>query len=136
MMPGERVAAAALGLVGTPFRLHGRDPVTGLDCVGLVAAALERAGRKAAAPAGYRMRNAEIGPLLRFAGAAGLVPASGPLQPGDILLVVTGPLQHHLLVAGRAGLFIHAHAGLGRVVAMPGPVPWPVVRRWSPTAEG
>ncbi len=34
------LAAAALNLIGTPFRLHGRDPATGLDCVGLVAEAM------------------------------------------------------------------------------------------------
>lgn len=34
------LAEAALSLVGTRFRLHGRVAETGLDCVGLVAAAM------------------------------------------------------------------------------------------------
>ena len=41
---GCQLAAAALYLVGAPFRLHGRDPRTGVDCVGLVLLALEGAG--------------------------------------------------------------------------------------------
>jgi hypothetical protein len=31
-------------LLGTPFRLHGRSPDIGLDCVGVVAACLFEAG--------------------------------------------------------------------------------------------
>ena len=37
---GAAIAAAARALVGVPFRLQGRDPALGLDCVGLVGAAL------------------------------------------------------------------------------------------------
>ena len=47
------LAEAALGLLGVPFRLHGRDPATGLDCVGLVAEALRRAGRRPDASPGH-----------------------------------------------------------------------------------
>lgn len=136
MTLGERVAAAALDLVGTPFRFHGRDRATGLDCVGLVAAALQGAGIRATPPAGYRLRNREIDGFLPFARDAGLLPVLAPQRPGDILLVSPGPWQQHLVVAGRNDLFIHAHAGLGRVVAMPGPLPWPIVQRWHPTAKG
>jgi cell wall-associated NlpC family hydrolase len=57
---GERVAAAALALVGTPFRLHGRDPLTGLDCVGLAACALTMAGLTTQPPRRYALRNASI----------------------------------------------------------------------------
>ena len=41
---GAAIAAAARALVGVPFRLQGRDPVLGLDCVGLVGAAMRAAG--------------------------------------------------------------------------------------------
>ena len=37
---GEALATAAEQLIGIPFRLHGRNPETGLDCVGVVAAAV------------------------------------------------------------------------------------------------
>ena len=38
------IIAAARAAIGARFRLHGRDPATGLDCVGLVACAAPRAG--------------------------------------------------------------------------------------------
>jgi hypothetical protein len=44
--------------------------------------------------------------------------------------VRAGPGQVHLLVVGTRGDLIHAHAGLGRVVATPPPCPWPIERHW------
>jgi cell wall-associated NlpC family hydrolase len=128
-MSGEALAAAAERFVGVPFRLHGRCPERGLDCVGLVLAALEAAGRPARVPP-YRLRMREIGGLVAAAGDAGLVEAAGPLRPGDVLLVRPGPAQHHLAIAGGGGGFIHAHAGLRRVVLTPAPLPWTEDRRW------
>lgn len=127
---GEALARAALALVGTRFRLHGRDPQTGLDCIGLVAASLAAIGHAVRAPARYGLRNSDITDALAFAAAAGMVETIRLIAPGDVLLAVPGPLQHHLLVAGPAGNLIHAHAGLRRVVATPGPPAWPIVRRW------
>jgi hypothetical protein len=124
-MTGREVALAARALVGTRFLLHGRDPATGLDCVGLVSAALG-----ATAPNGYRLRNRDIAAALAFAPAAGLTEVSGAVEPGDVLLVRSGPAQHHLLMAAPCGGFIHAHAGLRRVVVTPGPLAWPVERHW------
>lgn len=128
--PGEALAEAALALVGARFRLHGRDPATGLDCVGLLAAALTRSGRAAKAPTHYALRNRNIASLLEFAAPAGLVDAAGPIEAGDVLLVRTGPVQHHLLVAAPGQGFIHAHAGLRRVVVTPSPLAWPAERHW------
>lgn len=124
-MTGLEVARAAEALVGTRFRLHGRDPATGLDCVGLAAAALG-----APAPASYRLRNRDIAAALAFAPRAGLAEASGAIEPGDVLLARAGPAQHHLLIADTAGGFVHAHAGLRRAVITPAPLPWPVERHW------
>lgn len=124
-MTGLDVALAAKALVGTPFRLRGRNPATGLDCVGLVSEALG-----APAPSGYHLRNRDISAALAFVPGAGLVDACGPLQPGDVLLVRTGHAQHHLLIAGSDGGFIHAHAGLRRVVETPVLPPWPIERLW------
>ena len=133
-MSGALIADAALALTGTPFRLHGRDPRFGLDCVGLVWRALHDAGFAVVAPTGYMLRTTELRPLLAFAPAAGLSPCSGPIQPGDILLVRPGPAQHHLVIAGpdhrREGEWIHAHAGLRKVVATSGPLAWPAAKHW------
>ncbi|MEO8723144.1 MAG: peptidoglycan endopeptidase, partial [Sphingobium sp.] len=60
-----RIVSAAQALVGAPFRLHGRSAETGIDCIGLVVLALERAGCRivAAAPEAYSIRG---GTLERF----------------------------------------------------------------------
>ncbi len=123
-------ARAAAGLAGAPFCLHGRDPATGLDCVGLVHAALAAIGRETPAPCGYGLRNRDIGPALAFVAPAGFAETSGPSLPGDLLLVQPGPLQQHLLIVGEDGAAIHAHAGLRRVVITPPPCPWPILRHW------
>lgn len=124
------LALAAEALIGTPFRLHGRDTARGLDCVGLVAAALEAVGRAAVVPAGYRLRHLD---LARFAGAAraaGLVETAGAIAAGDVLLLRPAPGQWHLALAATRGGIVHAHAGLGRVVLTPPPLIWPVERHW------
>ena len=129
-MTGAQLAVAAEALVGAPFRLHGRDPASGLDCVGVAAAALSKIGRAVREPDGYGLRNRSIARLLALAEANGFAEARGPLAAGDLLLVRPGPGQHHLLLAAGPDRFIHAHAGLRRVVAQPGPLPWPIERRW------
>jgi cell wall-associated NlpC family hydrolase len=123
-------AAAAEGLVGVPFRFRGRDPETGLDCVGLVGAALDAIGRPSPAMARYTMRQTDFAPQLARAELAGFAGARGPIRPGDVLLVQPGPAQIHLLVVGPSGSLVHAHAGLGKVVVTPPPSPWPVARHW------
>ena len=129
------LARAALGLVGTPFRLHGRNPSFGLDCVGLVAEAMRRAGYDARAPHGYPLRAAQIAHLLPFADINGFCAAT--CDP-DIVLAMVNPVQPHLLVTVPGG-FVHAHAGLGRVTMLSGTLAWPVTRQWSlpdpPTAD-
>lgn len=128
--PDISLAEAAGQFVGTPFRLHGRDPLHGLDCVGLVSAALRAIGREPVVPAAYALRNRDITKLVTLAAANGFEETSEPIKPGDMVLVKPGPAQWHLLIAEYGGGFIHAHAGLRRVVRMPGPLGWPVVRQW------
>lgn len=119
-------AAAALELIGARYRLHGRNPAEGLDCVGVVAAALRRSGRAAVAPHGYTMRQADCSALERFAGPNGFIKVE---RDGDLVLVMANPVQPHLLIRVPGG-FVHAHAGLGRVVFLPGETPWPITCEW------
>ena len=112
-MSGAGLARAAAALIGSPWRLHGRDPATGLDCIGLLAAAL---GPHASLPTGYPLRLREPGPWLPDPAALGFCPARGAVLPGDVLLLRVGPAQHHLAIAGDPAGWIHAHAGLRRVV--------------------
>ena len=131
---GERIAAAARALIGAPFRLHGRDPRTGLDCVGLVALAL-RGGGIVADLDGYALRNASIAGLLAQVPPAFLRKVRSPRAAGDILMCRPGPAQHHLLVALDADAVVHAHAGLRRVVCQSGPLPWLIEHHWRARAH-
>jgi cell wall-associated NlpC family hydrolase len=129
-MSGADLALAATSLVGAPFRLHGRDPASGLDCVGVLAAALARCGRVEDLPNGYALRNRVLPELAASVSGSGFVAVTGEVAAGDVLLVQSGPAQFHLLVASGGGSFIHAHAGLKRVVCSNCPPDWPVVAHW------
>ena len=131
-------AAAAAGLCGVPFRLHGRDPATGLDCVGLVAVSLERCGLAAATPDGYTLRALSVAPLLDYATRNGFVRCESglPGEPGDLILLRLSAIQAHLAIGLVGECFVHAHAGLGRVVIEHCPLPGEQVARWRLTAKG
>jgi len=124
----DRIAVQALMLVGVPFRLHGRCEMTGLDCVGLAALAVARAGGPVAALPGYQLRGTRVASAVRALQAAGFAPVE-EVSPGALLLADSGPMQLHLMVGTARGL-VHADAGLGRVVLMPFPAPWPILGRW------
>jgi hypothetical protein len=132
------LAEAARGLVGGPFRLHGRDPATGLDCVGLVSAALVAAGASPITPSGYGLRNIDIAQWLPLADRSGLAPASGPVCAGEVLLIALPHCQHHLVIAADAHRVVHAHAGLRRVVVQPRDPCWQIIAKWrrAPQTEG
>ena len=128
--PAERFAARAEEMVGAPFRLHGRDPATGVDCVGLVACALEEAGISASAPRGYALRNLDISALLGAASRSGFCETAGQFVRGDLLLVRPGPAQHHLVIALEGDRLVHAHATLGRVVIQQGLSDLELLKHW------
>lgn len=121
---------SARGLVGVPFRLHGRSAQTGVDCIGLAVLALSQAGCTNArnAPDRYTMRGGTLERFDEGMRACGLRRVRNA-RPGDLVLVQAGVAQFHLLIALNDG-HVHAHAGLGRVVEMPGPSLWPQVARW------
>ena len=52
-----------------------------------------------------------------------------PDEAGDVLLMAAGPGQIHLGIR-TAGGFVHADAGLRRVVERPGMPPWPLTGVW------
>ncbi|GAA4046017.1 NlpC/P60 family protein [Parerythrobacter jejuensis] len=135
----QRLAQAAEECIGAPYRLRGRSLATGVDCIGLVVTCLARIGRSLDIPANYQLRNSAIASLVDKVDFAGVQLAQGDIASGDIVLARPGPAQHHLLIATSPDRFVHAHAGLRRVVAMPGPIPWPVLSRWrlseTPVAE-
>ncbi|HEY4548168.1 MAG TPA: NlpC/P60 family protein [Pedomonas sp.] len=122
---GEEIAAAARGCVGTPFRLHGRVPGRGLDCVGLVAHVGRSLGLIGHDETGYGLSGSgarlEAGlaraGLVRVNAEAGRDQAGQDQagQVGDVLLFDLGRGLLHVAVRSEHGI-IHAHRGLGRVV--------------------
>lgn len=130
----DAFASAAEALIGTPFALHGRSPQHGLDCVSLVACALEALGSAPRIPEGYGLRNTNISRFLMLARGNGFEAASqtgtDQIRRGDLLLVAPGPGQSHLLIALARDRFVHANAGLRRVAAHCGPLGWPIEHHW------
>lgn len=121
---GDLIVARARALIGVRFRPQGRTRETGLDCVGLAAAA---AGVKDA-PRDYALRGNSLERLAAELEAAGLMRVEGA-RAGDLLVMAAGPGQLHLGVLAPDGL-IHGDAGLRQVVERPGPPPWPVLGIW------
>lgn len=118
----ERVAAAR-ACVGARFRVHGRDPALGLDCVGVAAQAFGRP-----APAGYAVRGGDAASVARAIDAAGLVRADP--DAGDLVLLALGAGQLHLAVLTPGG-FVHADVRLRRVVETPGRPAGTVLAAWT-----
>lgn len=123
-MTDEEIVAAARACVGARFRLHGRRVADGLDCVGVVALAY----RLGDVPAGYALRGGDPARIVASIEARGFR-ATVTERAGDLLLLAAGPFQHHLAVITERG-FVHADAGLRRVVETPGLPRWPSIARW------
>lgn len=119
MSSPDKVAQAALDLVGCRFRLHGRDPASGLDCLGVVAAALKGAGYPAHLPDDYALKNRDATRAVAVASALGLIATNRSYRAGDILMLHVGPEQYHFTLCAAPHGFVHAHAGLRKVVLSP-----------------
>lgn len=117
------VPARARALIGTRFRSQGRGR-EGLDCIGLVAAALGLAEARR----DYALRGGDLAALEAGLSAAGLRLVEERLA-GDVIVLRSGPGQLHLGVWTGDGL-VHADAGLRRVVERPGAPPWPIMSIW------
>jgi cell wall-associated NlpC family hydrolase len=127
------VARARLAL-GARFRPQGRSIGEGLDCVGLAAFAL--GAEPALVPRDYSMRGNGWGTLARLLGERGLEAVDPKdLRAGDLAAFEPGPRQVHLAII-TAQAFIHADAGLRRVVERPFPAPWPLAGLWRFGAAG
>lgn len=129
-MSGEDLARSAARLIDSPWRLHGRDPATGLDCIGLLAAALGQIGRAILLPTGYPLRLRALEGWMPDPAALGFLSVTGSPWPGDVVLLQPGPAQIHLAIAAHGGGWIHAHAGLRRVVQQSVLPAGPVLGQW------
>lgn len=132
MSDGAALARAAAGFIGVRFRLYGREPRNGLDCVGLVSAALAEIGRRPLSLGGYGLHNRTVSHWFLEAELSGLRRVNDRAIMGDIVLISPSPLQHHLLIAESGKWAIHAHATLRRVVREPILPSNRVVAQWRP----
>lgn len=115
------IVERARSLVGVKFRPQGRDPATGLDCVGVLlwtfGIAPELVRRN------YRIRGAhrsEIEETIR----RWFAPVDrGQLRPGEVALFTIGASQSHLAIT-CGGTLIHADARLRKVVEAPMRAAW------------
>lgn len=119
----------ARSAVGVQFRPQGRDPATGLDCIGLILwvfgippAAVRRDYRLAGnAPAEL---DRELRRFFRRISARNR-------EVGHVMLCNVRPGQSHLVIE-CGGSFVHADARLRRVVETPGSPPWPFSAAYRP----
>ena len=135
-MTSNAIAARAMAQLGTPFRMRGRTPGVALDCIGLALVALGPLAKSNLPCPNYAMRG-DYQPAIRsyFAELPFRALAGGEAAcDGDILLASPGPSQLHLLVRVNGG-WVHAHAGLGRVVFTPEWPNWPILHRWRFTGD-
>lgn len=125
---GDEVAARARSLVGARFRPQGRDKETGLDCVGAAAAAAGVAPERVRRD--YALRGQTLAEIEHGLADLGCLPVPAEQgRAGDVAVCAAGPAQFHMLVLTEGG-FVHADAGLRRVVERPLPIPWPVESLW------
>ena len=124
MSDAAEVIARARSVVGVRFRPQGRDPSTGLDCVGVVTRAFAIPAETCARD--YRMRGEHLRQMHRELSKRFCRVGDGCRAAADILICAVRADQMHLVIECD-GSFIHADAGLRRVVETPGEPPWPIV---------
>lgn len=116
--------------MGVPYRLHGRNPAFGLDCVGLVAHSLSESGGILPVIPPYGLRNSRYGFVTNLAQNAGFEAVTDDFRCGDFLCAIPGPAQLHLLIVLGPKLLVHADAGRRQVVRIMAPLPWPVMHHF------
>lgn len=121
--------ARARSLLGTDFRLHGRDAAYGLDCVGLVALTYGLTNL----PQDYPLNGGSAAHYMQMLGLFARLREGAP-QAGDCLLLQLAPTHFHVGVWSGASL-IHAHVGLRKVVETPGIWPGTLLGAYTPLSQ-
>jgi murein DD-endopeptidase / murein LD-carboxypeptidase len=123
----QAIADRAMQQLGTPFRPFGRQSGIALDCVGLTLCAIDGVDCNWR----YHLKGSYDNIIKSYLENYGLDPVVviDGIETGDVGLFQCGPQHQHLMIFSGHG-WIHAHAGLGRVVHMPTPSPWPIIALW------
>ena len=127
----QAIVAAVRACIGTRFRSQGRVPGLALDCVGVALVAAQAAGLVLANLPLYQLGGDNEALIDTLLARAGLQRVTAPAA-GDVWLFAPAPGQRHLAVqvdnmprGSRADTqFVHAHAGVGRVVESPADPAW------------
>ena len=121
---GVRAVTRARGIVGVRFRPQGRDPATGLDCVGLVLHAFgippDQVRRD------YRLRGNRRDEIKAELSRYFEPTSNRSSRAGDVVLCCLRGRQFHLALH-CGGAFVHADARARRVVETPGTPQWPIL---------
>lgn len=118
------IVARARALSGSRFRPQGRDPRSGLDCVGLVLSTFAIPPDEVRRD--YRLRGRHRAEVEKALGQRFRKVGRKQRRAGDVLLCAIAPDQLHLAISCGAS-FVHADARLRRIVETPGDPPWPVI---------
>ena len=125
-------AARAQALVGTRFRPQGRG-ADGLDCVGVVLATF--AISPTSVRRNYSLRGNHLRELRDELDVHFRRVAKRELRAGDVMVLDAADRQLHLAVRSERG-FVHAHAGIRRVVETPGDPEWPLLAVYRKRRRG
>ncbi|PCJ44599.1 MAG: hypothetical protein COA81_01465 [Alphaproteobacteria bacterium] len=111
----QKIFLAARACVGSPFRHQGRDPASGLDCVGLIVYVA-----KTLNPGAFDFKRYKKIPgreaISRYAGMAGFAAKSiAQMMAGDVVILRFGRYLEHAAILSDRGI-IHACEKYGRVV--------------------
>ena len=127
----QSIANRAEQAIDIPFRLHGRSVAKGLDCVGLVAHAISPLILGTTIPQHYSLRFGDLSAVNQFFGPfdfLSICPSSS-MMSGDIIVTAPSVNQlHFLIITGKN--YVHAHAGLRRIVKSNLPVLTPIKMIW------
>ncbi|MBL4801350.1 MAG: C40 family peptidase [Emcibacter sp.] len=111
----KRIFLTARACVGHPFRHQGRDPETGLDCVGLIVYVAKTLGLSGFDLTDYKKIPGREA-ISRYANAAGFEPRpKADMAPGDVVILKFGRYIEHSAIVSDRGI-IHACEKYGRVV--------------------
>lgn len=127
----REIVAAVRACIGTRFRSQGRSPGVGLDCVGVALAAADAAGMTKPVMPHYQLGGDNEAVAATLTDIAGLVRITDA-RPGDLWIFAPAPGQRHFAVQvtetasidSQPRRFVHAHAGIGRVVESPADPAW------------
>lgn len=120
----DGIVERARALVGRRFRPQGRDPQTGLDCIGLACTSYRVPTSEI--PFNYRLRGDHRGQLVNGLRAWFREVAKTRAKAGDLVLLEVAPDQLHVAILTERG-FVHADARLRKIVEAPGAPIWPIL---------